>query len=271
MCVSTAAHGWGLCAGTGGGAGRLGTPGQPQGEAVGQPAGPAGGDGAHRRRAAAHCAGLRSQARFHPSRCLRSCTCYDGSGLLGQMQGFVSPNNEAAWLPVVVTTTVMMSAHVDKAASMCIYITTAGNGRRMCMTPHKLRPRYSHKTGCITLTTERHAHREDNRKELLKQLHDLIAEGHRAYPAEPRPDLGLAWDAEGRRIELEPEGGYASGPGGREVSDAHPAHPIFQTLGPTWHPEGWLGAWLGTLRSAEGGYVSLSGRLGRAAAGQFFI
>lgn len=96
----------------------------------------------------------------------------------------------------------------------------------MCMTPHKLQPRYNHKTGCITLTTERHAHREDNRKELLKQLHDLIAEGHRAYPAEPRPDLGLAWDAEGRRIELQPEGGYASGPGGWEVSDAHP-HTLF--------------------------------------------
>lgn len=34
--------------------------------------------------------------------------------------------------------------------------------------------RYNHHTGCITLTCERHAHREDNRRELLRQLHALI-------------------------------------------------------------------------------------------------
>ncbi|KAK9842356.1 hypothetical protein WJX81_008251 [Elliptochloris bilobata] len=66
-------------------------------------------------------------------------------------------------------------------------------------------PRYNHRSGCITLTTERHAHREDNRRELLRWLHLLIAEGHRAYPADPRPDLGLVWGADGRRIHVKPE------------------------------------------------------------------
>ena len=64
--------------------------------------------------------------------------------------------------------------------------------------------RYNHTTGCITLTTERHAHREDNRREVLRWLHLLIAEGHRAYPAEPRPELGLAWGPDGRRIDIPP-------------------------------------------------------------------
>lgn len=64
--------------------------------------------------------------------------------------------------------------------------------------------RYNHNTGCVTLTTERHAHREDNRREVLRWLHLLIAEGHRAYPAEPRPELGLAWGPDGRRIDIQP-------------------------------------------------------------------
>ena len=57
------------------------------------------------------------------------------------------------------------------------------------------------------MTTERHAHREDNRREVLRWLHLLIAEGHRAYPAEPRPELGLAWGPDGRRIDIQPWAG----------------------------------------------------------------
>jgi hypothetical protein len=67
--------------------------------------------------------------------------------------------------------------------------------------------RYDHQTGCITLTSERHAHREDNRRELLRLLHALIAEGHRAFPSPPRPDLGLAWAADGSRIDIRPAAG----------------------------------------------------------------
>ena len=57
------------------------------------------------------------------------------------------------------------------------------------------------------MTTERHGHREDNRREVLRWLHLLIAEGHRAYPAEPRPELGLAWGPDGRRIDIQPWAG----------------------------------------------------------------
>ena len=71
--------------------------------------------------------------------------------------------------------------------------------------------RYNHSTGCITLTTERHAHREDNRREVLRWLHLLVAEGHRAYPSEPRPELGLAWGPDGRRIDILPWAGPDEG------------------------------------------------------------
>lgn len=42
---------------------------------------------------------------------------------------------------------------------------------------------------------------------MLRWLHLLIAEGHRAYPAEPRPELGLAWGPDGRRIDMQPWAG----------------------------------------------------------------
>ena len=42
---------------------------------------------------------------------------------------------------------------------------------------------------------------------MLRWLHLLIAEGHRAYPAEPRPELGLVWGPEGRRIDIQPWAG----------------------------------------------------------------
>jgi hypothetical protein len=74
--------------------------------------------------------------------------------------------------------------------------------------------RYDHQTGCITLTSERHAHREDNRRELLRLLHALIAEGHRAFPSPPRPDLGLAWAADGSRINIRPAAGAEEARGG---------------------------------------------------------
>ena len=38
---------------------------------------------------------------------------------------------------------------------------------------------------------------------MLRWLHLLIAEGHRAYPAPPRPELGLAWGPDGRRIDIQ--------------------------------------------------------------------
>ena len=69
-----------LRAGAGGGAGRLGAPGQPQGQAVGQPGGPAGGDPPHRRRGAAHRARLRPQVRRRPAACM-SLSALGGLGL----------------------------------------------------------------------------------------------------------------------------------------------------------------------------------------------
>jgi Mitochondrial ribosomal subunit protein len=42
--------------------------------------------------------------------------------------------------------------------------------------------RYDPGTGRLTLTSDGYANREDNRREVLRALDALVAEGHRAYP-----------------------------------------------------------------------------------------
>ena len=46
--------------------------------------------------------------------------------------------------------------------------------------------RYNPNKGVLTLTSEKYHDREENRLHIVEMLHGLVAEGQRAYPAEPK-------------------------------------------------------------------------------------